>query len=177
MIGNQSLLELYFKDCKLTKWKLERWILYCGMATKKGPFCEVMLQAVTQKGQAKVLNFWESFIPSKISFCTQEAQQGKNLTTEFEKIKRLYHGEQKPHLLNGGRNHHLLIHCPKTQSMWSLVYNLYRMSWVMKRLVKGALASWKLINKDKSMWKACESAFLCVVWSMWRQRSQLLLKR
>jgi hypothetical protein len=66
---------------------------------------------------------------------------------------------------------HLLLHCPFAQAIWSLVFCLFGISWVMPARVIDLLTSW-MGGFGKSrlafVWGVVPH---CVMWLLWRERN------
>ena len=65
---------------------------------------------------------------------------------------------------------HLLLHCSVAAKIWSFVFQLFGVEWVMPRGVLDLLAGWRnWFGKHSSdVWNL---APLCVMWSVWRERN------
>jgi hypothetical protein len=66
---------------------------------------------------------------------------------------------------------HLLLHCTFAQAIWSLVFCLFGISWVMPARVVDLLSSWMGgFGKSRSalVWGAVPH---CVMWLLWRERN------
>ena len=63
---------------------------------------------------------------------------------------------------------HLLLHCGKTNRLWSLVFRSFGISWVLPRSVAGTLFGWwNWLGKHSfSIWNL---APLCLMWCLWRE--------
>ena len=52
---------------------------------------------------------------------------------------------------------YLLLHCSKTKVLWDLLFNLFRVSWVLPSSVRETFLSWHgsfVGKKRKKVWKA-----------------------
>ena len=71
---------------------------------------------------------------------------------------------------------HSFLHCDFARQLWSLVFSLFGVNWVMPNLVGGMLYRWKgLFGKSNSeVWKAM---LLCLWWCIWREKQIFLKER
>ena len=72
---------------------------------------------------------------------------------------------------NGETVDHLLLHCGKTNRLWSLVFRSFGISWVLPRSVAGTLFGWWNWpgKHSSSIWNL---APLCLMWCLWRERNR-----
>ena len=65
---------------------------------------------------------------------------------------------------------HFLLHCPMSCQIWSFVFKLFGVDWVMSGCVLDQLACWRnWFGKHSSeVWNLAPS---CVMWSLWRERN------
>jgi len=63
---------------------------------------------------------------------------------------------------------HLLLHCDVASALWSVLFNLFRMSWVMPRRVIDLFACWWSVGRLRSaaVWKMVPT---CIFWTIWRE--------
>jgi hypothetical protein len=43
---------------------------------------------------------------------------------------------------DGKSVYHLLLHCPVAHEMWSILFGLFGLFWVMPRIIRGSLDYW-----------------------------------
>lgn len=63
----------------------------------------------------------------------------------------------------------LLLHSPITRKLWSMVFGLFRVSWVMPKRVVEVLATWQGWfgrHWNIAIWKAIPH---CLIWCTWRE--------
>jgi hypothetical protein len=66
---------------------------------------------------------------------------------------------------------HLLIHCEVARDLWSYMFNLFGVEWVMPRRVIDLLNIWGSqvgCGTVKDVWRL---APLCLLWCLWRERN------
>ena len=72
---------------------------------------------------------------------------------------------------NGESVDHLLIHCPIAFDLWSMVFTLFGIHWVMPKTVVDLLACWqgKLgRHRNSAIWMTVPH---CFIWCIWRERN------
>ena len=72
---------------------------------------------------------------------------------------------------SGESPNHLLLHCEIAQSLWSMVFCLFRVVWVMPGSVVEVMASWMGSFRNSSNAKVWGAVPLCVMWVLWRERN------
>ena len=68
---------------------------------------------------------------------------------------------------NGESVDHLLIHCPIAFDLWSMVFTLFGIHWVMPKTVVDLLACWqgKLGRHwNSAIWMAVPHCLMCCIW-------------
>ena len=65
---------------------------------------------------------------------------------------------------------HLLLHCPMAREVWSYIFRLFGVDWVMSGSVLDHVAGWRnWFGKHYSeVWNLVPA---CVMWSLWRERN------
>ena len=66
---------------------------------------------------------------------------------------------------------HLLLHCPIASELWSMVWALFGLLWVMLQSVTDLFSSWQgSFGRHWSidLWRAVPH---CVLWCIWQERS------
>ena len=66
---------------------------------------------------------------------------------------------------------HLLLHYAKTWVLWSFLFSLFSVSWILSCLVKKTLLGWHELFVGKARKKAWQVAPLCIFWTMWKERN------
>ena len=72
---------------------------------------------------------------------------------------------------NGESVDHLLIHCPLAFDLWSLVFTLFCIHWIMPKTVVELLACWQGKfgrHRNAAIWVAVPH---CLMWCIWRERN------
>ena len=66
---------------------------------------------------------------------------------------------------------HLFLHCALARELWTMVFSLFGMHWVMPRRIVDVLACWQgRLGRHKNwvLWNAIPH---CVLWCIWRERN------
>ena len=85
---------------------------------------------------------WRSKIPPRVAFFSWSAALGRILTTDNLWKRGINLIDWCVMCKQNGENH-LLLHCPIAYKMWSLVFCLFGIHWVMPLQVMDLLASWQ----------------------------------
>ena len=71
----------------------------------------------------------------------------------------------------GETMYHLLMHCVVANELWSLVFSVFGVQWVVLTWVIDVLFGWKICfgqHRTSLIWKATP---FCLMWTIWRQRN------
>ena len=65
---------------------------------------------------------------------------------------------------------HLLLHCTVTREIWSYVFRLFGVHWVISGSVLDLVVGWRnwFGKQSSEVWNLVP---LCVMWSIWRERN------
>ena len=66
---------------------------------------------------------------------------------------------------------HLLLHYAKTWVLWSLLFSLFGVSWILSCSMKETLLGWHGSFVGKARKNAWQVAPLCIFWTMWTERN------
>jgi hypothetical protein len=66
---------------------------------------------------------------------------------------------------------HLLLHCEVATELWSSLFQLFGVAWVMPRRVRELLVSWRGQLGNRTALKMWRLAPLCLMWCIWRERN------
>ena len=115
---------------------------------------------------------WCSKIPARVAFFSWTAALGKILT-----LDRLWN-KGVPVMdwcfmwkRSGESVNHLLLHCPIAFELWSMVWSLFGVIWVMPQSVANLFTSWQGPfgrQRNIDLWRAVPH---CVLWCLWWERS------
>ena len=86
---------------------------------------------------------WQSKVPTRVVFFSWTAALGKILTTDKLWKRHIAVLEWCFMCKRCGESvDHVLLHCPTTYELWSMVFCLFGIYWVMPYKVSEVLASW-----------------------------------
>jgi len=71
---------------------------------------------------------------------------------------------------------HLLLHCEVARALWSYVFNLFGVEWVMPHSVLELLISWGAAIGSRHAKEVWQLAPLCLLWCIWRERNARLFE-
>ena len=77
---------------------------------------------------------------------------------------------------SGESVNHLLLHCPFAYDLWSMVWALFGLQWVMPHGVSDLFSSWQGSfggHRSIDLWRAVPH---CVLWCIWRERNSRCFK-
>ena len=66
---------------------------------------------------------------------------------------------------------HLLLHCSMALELWSLVFGLFGVDWVMPGKVLHLWADWEIRFGDQRNMVVWRMIPHCVMWCIWRERN------
>ena len=72
---------------------------------------------------------------------------------------------------NGESVDHLLIHYPLAFDLWSMVFTLFGIHWVMPKIVVELLDCWQGKfgrHRNAAIWMAVPH---CLMWCIWREKN------
>ena len=64
---------------------------------------------------------------------------------------------------------HLLIHCEYAQELWTMIFCMFGVSWVMPQTNYALLHCWRRKGPEYVVWNAIPSYLM---WLLWRERNQ-----
>ena len=84
---------------------------------------------------------WRSKVPPRVAFFSRTTSLGRILTTE----NLWYKGVTVVDMCkkSGESVNHLLLHCPIAYDLWSMVWALFGLQWVMPHGVSDLFSSWQ----------------------------------
>ena len=66
---------------------------------------------------------------------------------------------------------HLLLHCDMARTLWSVLFSIFDVKWVMNGRVIDLFACWKGQRGNKLVIEVWRMAPLCLMWTIWRERN------
>ena len=115
-------------------------------------------------------SIWQCRVPHKVTFFSWLVAQEKILTINNLRRCRIL-------VLNwcfmckraGESVNHLMLHCEYAQELWSMIFCLFGISWVMPQTSYALLHCWRRKGPAYIVWNAIPS---CLMWLLWRERNQ-----
>uniref|UniRef100_A0A2N9ED53 Reverse transcriptase domain-containing protein n=1 Tax=Fagus sylvatica TaxID=28930 RepID=A0A2N9ED53_FAGSY len=115
---------------------------------------------------------WKVKVPPRIAFFSWTSALGKVLTIDNLRKRGLIIQEWCCMYKRSREDvDHLFLHCSVAMELWSLVFGLFGVQWVMPRFVMDIFCSW-MGNRGRHssilIWKMIPH---CLVWCIWRERN------
>ena len=115
---------------------------------------------------------WKVKVPPRIAFFSWTSALGKVLTIDNLRKRGLIIQEWCCIYKRSREDvDHLFLHCSVAMELWSLVFGLFGVQWVMPRFVMDLFCSW-MGNRGRHssilIWKMIPH---CLVWCIWRERN------
>ena len=109
-------------------------------------------------------SIWKAKVPPCIAFFEWTASYGKILTLDNLRKRQICIVNWCCLCKNSGESpNHLLLHCVVAQSLWSIMFCLFGVFWVMPYRVVDLMTSWMgSFHRD--------AIPLCVMWVLWCKR-------
>ena len=117
---------------------------------------------------------WKVYVQHRVSFFGWEATWGKALTLdqlqkrEWSLANRCYLCQRHKKSID-----HILLHCDKAKTLWTLLCSLFGVQWVLPATIKAMLLGWDgsfVGKKRKGVWRASP---LCLFWTVWKARNKI----
>ena len=67
-------------------------------------------------------------------------------------------------------NDHLILFCKKATMLWSLLFSLFDVQWVLQSLITRNLIGWHGAFVSKRKEKAWKVAPLCLMRTLWKEK-------
>ena len=115
---------------------------------------------------------WKAKVPPRVAFFSWIASLGKARTIDNLRKRGLI--LQNWCCLcqsNGESVDHLFLHCSMVTDMWSMVFGMFGVQWVMPRTVMDLFSCWmgRLGQHDSVLvWKMVPH---CLIWCLWHERN------
>ena len=109
----------------------------------------------------------------RVSFFSWEASWNKILT--IDQLKR--RGWDTPNRCclckeKEETSDHLILFCKKATMLWSLIFSLFGVQWILHTKIKRNLLGWHNVFVGKSREKAWRASPLCLMWALWRETNE-----
>ena len=115
---------------------------------------------------------WNSLVPPRVSFFVWEATWKKSITLDrlqrrgFSLANRCYLCLVEEESID-----HILLHCGLARCLWSFLFSLFGVSWVLPYSIREALLGWLGPCVGKERRKVWRAAPLCLFWIVWKERN------
>jgi hypothetical protein len=117
-------------------------------------------------------SIWKEKVPPRIAFFSWTAALGKLLTIDNLRKRHLIIVDWCCLCKSSGESvDHLLLHCSLAWELWSMVFGLFGVCWVMPGQVLQLWAGWQICvgdTKNLVVWRMVPH---CVMWCLWRERN------
>ena len=121
---------------------------------------------------------WQSKVPPRVAFFSWSTSLGKILTTNNLCKRRIVVLDWCYMCKRCGESvDHLLLHCPVACELWSLMFCLFGLHWVMSLKVIELFESWLGKfgwHRNIDFWRLVPH---CLMWCIWRGRSACCFER
>ena len=110
---------------------------------------------------------WRVKVPPKVAFFTWLAAHGKNLTIDNLRRRKIWVLDWCFMCKRAGESvDHLLLHCAYASELWSFIFCMVGLQWVMPCKVSELLACWRRRagTSKNVIWNAIPS---CLMWLIW----------
>ena len=118
---------------------------------------------------------WQSKVPPRVAFFSWTAALGKILTIDNLRKRHLVILEWCYMCKRCGESvDHLLLHCPFAFEMWSMVFCLFGICWVMPQRVVDLLDCWSCnfrCHRNIVIWRMVPHCLFCCIWQERNARS------
>jgi hypothetical protein len=116
-------------------------------------------------------SIWRTKVPLKVTFFAWTAAQGKTLTLDNLRKKRVIVIDKCCMCkMNGESVDHLLLHCEVARALWNAIFSRFNLSWVIPLQVVDLFACWWTGGRSQSaaVWKMVPR---CLLWCLLRERN------
>jgi hypothetical protein len=117
-------------------------------------------------------SIWKVKVPLRVSFFVWTTTLRRTLTMDNLRRKCIIVVGLCSMCKHSGESvNHLFLHCEVAQVLWSMVFSLFVVTWVMPEGVLELLACWhsQQGNISAEVWRIVP---LCVMWIIWRERNE-----
>jgi hypothetical protein len=115
---------------------------------------------------------WKAKVPPRIAFFSWTAALGKLLTIDNLRKRHLIIVDWCCLCKSSGESvDHLLLHCSLAWELWSMVFGLFGVCWVMPGQVLQLWTGWQICVGDTRNLVVWRMVPHCVMWCLWRERN------
>ena len=98
---------------------------------------------------------------------------GKHLGTEFQPLTSSKRGDGICRIgATWNISDLLILFCKKAAILWSLIFSLFGVQWVLHSSIKRNLFGWHGAFVGKRREKAWRATPLCLMWTLWKERNE-----
>jgi hypothetical protein len=117
-------------------------------------------------------SIWKTKAPTRVAFFVWTAAMGRILTIDNLRRRRVLVMNWCCMCKKSGESiTHLFLHCPVASELWSLIFSIFGVQWVMPSGVMALLACWRNglgQSRNIEIWRAAPH---CVLWCIWGERN------
>jgi hypothetical protein len=115
---------------------------------------------------------WKAKVPPRVAFFVWTSALGKILTTDNLRKRRVIIQDWCCMCKSSGETvNHLLLHCPVAWELWSMVWILFGITWVMPRGVVDLFNCWHGPRSKSEAGKIWKMTPHCLMWCIWQERN------
>jgi hypothetical protein len=117
-------------------------------------------------------SIWKVKVPFRVSFFVWTATLGRILTLDNLHKRGVFvvnwccMCKKSDESIN-----HLLLHCEVASALWSGLFHLFGVVWVMNGRVRDLLACWNGQSGNNMVKEVWRMAPLCLFWTVWKERN------
>ena len=116
-------------------------------------------------------SIWAAKAPPRVAFFVWTVAWGRILTCDnFMRNGYTMAGWCCMCCCDGETVDHLLLHCNFTHMLWSFIFKVFHIQWVLPQRVLDLLVGWRnwFGKHHSSIWNLVP---LCLMWTIWRERN------
>ena len=120
---------------------------------------------------------WKPKAPPRVALFLWTASLGKILTADnLRKRNIILVSWCCMCNLDGESIVHLFLHCPVANDLWSFVFSLFGVCWVMPRKITDLVSRWQGSFKRQKSYEIWAVIPHCLLWCLWRERNSRIFE-